>query len=193
MTKVFLIHRWGGNPKKDWYSWLKKELEKKNIEILIPSMPNPEEQKISQWVQYLEKNAGSPNEETFFIGHSVGCQTILRYLEKLPQKTKVGGVLFVAGWMNLTAETLEDKDSKRIAEPWIKTPIDWEKVKSHTKNFIAIFSDNDPYVPLSNSKIFKKKLGAKIIIEKKKGHFDEDTNVTQAPYIFDAIKKLIKT
>ncbi len=39
---------------------------------------------------------------------------------------------------------------------------------------VAIFSDNDPYVPLSNINLFREKIGAKIIKEKNKGHYIEN-------------------
>lgn len=42
---------------------------------------------------------GHPDENTYFIGHSIGCQSIDRYLEILPSETKIGGVVYVAGWL----------------------------------------------------------------------------------------------
>ena len=53
---------------------------------------------------------------------------------------------------------------------------------------MAIFSDNDPFVPLNDSKIFKNKLNAKIIIEHKKGHFDPSSGVRKLP---SALKSLL--
>ena len=74
-------------------------------------MPNTNSPKIEKWVGFLEKNIKSADTDTYFIGHSIGCQTILRYLERLPESTKVGGVVFVAGWFNLkeSAYTAEKK------------------------------------------------------------------------------------
>ncbi|MCL6500608.1 MAG: histidine kinase dimerization/phosphoacceptor domain-containing protein, partial [Candidatus Pacearchaeota archaeon] len=46
------------------------------------------------------------------------------------------------------------------------------EMKKTLQKIIAIFSDNGPLVPLNDSKTLKKKLGAKIIVEKKRGHFD---------------------
>ena len=103
----------------------------------------------------------------------------LRFLEKLPKKTKIGGCIFIAGWFNLKEETYELEDDRKIAEPWIKTPIDFKKIKQHTNRFLAIFSDNDPNVPVSDSKIFKTKLNAKIIIKDNEGHFNETEEIPQ--------------
>ena len=168
MKKVFIIHRWDGNPESDFYPWLKNELEKNNFEVIIPNMPESSEPKIKKWVSYLNKIVKNVDKDTYFVGHSIGCQTILRYLGKIGGK--IGGCVFVAGWFSLT--NLETEEEKEIAKPWLETPINFEKVKSKTKNFIAIFSDDDPFVPLKNANIYKEKLGAKIIIEKNQGHFN---------------------
>ena len=36
----------------------------------------------------------------------------------------------------------------------------------------AIFSDDDPLVPIMDTNLFRNKINSKIIIEKGKGHFD---------------------
>lgn len=151
-------------------------------------MPNTNYPKIKEWVGFLEKNIKKEdlNEETYFIGHSIGCQAILRFLEELPDEIKIAGCIFVAGWFNLKKETYEVEEDRKIAKPWIETSIDLKKVKKHTTNFLAIFSNNDPYIPLSDSEIFKEKLNAKIIIKHNEGHFNETQEIKE---IIDFIEK----
>ena len=125
-------------------------------------MPDSNEPKIETWVDYLKEVIIKPDEETFLVGHSIGCQTILRYLETLNLKEKVGGAVFVAGWFSLVM--YESDEEKRIAKPWIENPIDFEKVRSHCKNFSAIFSTDDPFVSINdNAPIFRGRLGIKIL------------------------------
>lgn len=169
MTKrVFIIHGWGGSPNKGWFPWLKKELEHHDFSVTVPAMPDTEHPIIEKWVSFLKEVVGSADEETFFVGHSIGCQTIVRYLESLPQKVRIGGVVFVAGWVTL--KKLSDEEEK-IVKPWLEKKIEWNTVKQRAKKFVAIFSDNDEWVPLSDSAVFKKELGAMIVIEHNKGHF----------------------
>ncbi len=185
MKRVFIIHGWEGYPEEGWYPWLKKELEKKSFEVFVPAMPNTDEPKIDEWVNFLTNLVGEPDENTYFVGHSIGCQAILRYLEKLNGK-KIGGAVFVAGWFILSE--LETEEEKIIGKPWIETPIDFNKVKIATNNFVAIFSDDDPVVPFKkNEKIFSEKLNAKIIIERSKGHFSEGDGVKELPVALDSI------
>ena len=189
MKRVFIIHGWGGCPEEGWFPWLKKELEKRGFKVLIPQMPNAENPKIENWVPFLGKLVGKADEETFFVGHSIGCQAIMRYFETLPKNVKVGGVVFVAGWFNLIGLGGEEK---LIAKPWIETPISLAKVILHMKKFVAIFSDNDPFVPFSDSEIFREKLGAKIIVEKEKEHFSGEDGINELPSALKAVLELSK-
>jgi len=170
--RVFIIHGWDGHPGEGWLLWLENELKNRGWKVVAPQMPNTEIPKIEEWVPFLSGLVKDPDENTFFIGHSIGCQTIMRYLESLDNK-KVGGAVFVAGWFDLIG--LETEEEKRIAKPWIEKPINFEKIKNTTDNFLAILSDNDPAVELSkNKKMFEEKLGAKVVVEKNQGHFDEN-------------------
>ncbi len=148
-------------------------------------MPESSEPKIETWVAHLAKVVGEVDENTFLIGHSIGCQTILRFLESLPIDKKVGGSIFVAGWVTLM--NLRTDEEKEIARPWLETPIDFEKVKQHTKKFLAIFSDDDDCVPLNNQKMFEQKLGARTILEHNRGHFSGGDGVTELPSVLEAI------
>lgn len=190
--RVFIVHGWGGFPKEGWFPWLKKELEKKHFEVCVPKMPNTNLPKIKSWVNYLSKKVGKVDKNTFFVGHSVGSQTILRYLEK--ENKKIGGAIFVAPWMQLDENTIAEEgiESVKIAKPWVETPIDFAKVRKTTKNFVAFFSDNDIYVPLENIDIFDLKLHSKIIVVKKQGHFSGCDGVTKCPVLLKELISMTK-
>jgi predicted alpha/beta hydrolase family esterase len=182
--RVFLIHGWAGSPKGGWFDWLKIELEKKGFTVIAPQMPNAETPKIGEWVPFLSEVIKEPQEGDFFVGHSIGCQTIIRYLESISPK-KVGGAVFVAGWFNLKG--LEGPDEEKLASPWVVLPIDFEKVKATTNKFLALLSDNDPYVPLGDETIFEKKMGAKVIIEHNRGHFSGEDGSFEIPEVLKFI------
>src|SRR3989344_6268623 len=164
--RAFIIHRWGGSPADDWLPWLKTELEKKDYLVIAPSMPDTDYPDIEKWVGCLNFELKNPDDQTLLIGHSIGCQAIMRYLEILPKPYKVGHLLFVAGWFNLKPETLqaEGPESVAPAEPWLETPIETEKVKHTYASLTVLLSDNDPYVPLADARLFETKLNAKVIV-----------------------------
>ena len=62
------------------------------------------------WVAEITKIVEAPDKDTYFIGHSIGCQAILRYLEKI--NSPVGGALFVAGWFFL--ENIKGTDAIKL-------------------------------------------------------------------------------
>lgn len=176
---------WASNPDAVWYPWLKNELENKGFDVKVPKLPETDKPRIQNWVTSLAETVGNLDEETYFIGHSIGCQTIARYLEQLPDDIKVGGVVFVAGFFKrLTG--IDDPDEKETEMHWLETPIDLKKVSKHFNKSIAIFSDNDPFVPLDNQDDFKNKLGSEIIIEHNKEHFDGQ----EVPAVLEAVLKL---
>lgn len=188
MKKVYLIHGWGGNSKKDWFPWIRKELDSRGFEVIAPDMPNTQKPRIKEWVGELKKIV-KPDEDTYFIGHSIGCQAIMRYLEQLQENINVGGAVFVAGWFNL--DNLEGEDEKDIAKPWIETSINLEKVKNKAKKFVAFISDNEPYgFVKENSKIFKEKLNAEVIIGKNKRHFTAEDGITEVPGVLAKILEI---
>jgi len=183
MKTVYLIHGWGRNSEEEWFVWLRDELAKKKIKVYAFDMPETNNPKIETWIKYMEEKIKNVDEETFFVGHSIGCQTIMRYLEKLPKHKIIGGCCFVAGWFDLVNL---NKEEIVIAHPWINTKIDFERIRRHTDNFLCIFSDNDDWVASSEHKIFKEKLGAKIIIKKKMGHFE---GVQKIPEVLEFLEK----
>ncbi|MBU0666612.1 MAG: alpha/beta hydrolase [Nanoarchaeota archaeon] len=90
MTKrVFMVHGWEGYPENHWFPWLKKELETKGFEVFVPAMPDTDHPKMGAWLEHLTKITRAPDKDCYFIGHSLGCITILRYLETLQENQKV--------------------------------------------------------------------------------------------------------
>ena len=186
MKRVIIVHCWDGYPDYCWYPYVKKELEVNGFEVQVPAFPETGTPQLDKWLPILKETVGIVDENTFLIGHSVGCITILRYLESLtPEMGRVGGVVFVAGFTDdLGFEELKN---------FFTTNIDFEKIKRGAKHFVAIHSDDDPYVSLKYGDIFKEKLGANLIIKHAMKHFsgpvDNEDSCTELPDVVEAIIK----
>lgn len=186
MKRAIIVHCWDGYPEYCWYPQTKKELEAKGFEVTVPAMPETDMPKLSLWLPMLTEVVGTPDEELYLIGHSAGCITIMRYLEGLTDTQNVGGVVFVAGFTdNLGFDELTN---------FFETPINFDKIQTKTKHFVAIASDNDPFVPLKHIDIFKEKLGAEVIIKHNMKHFsgevDDEESCTSLPEVIQAILKM---
>ena len=193
MKRVFIIHGWGGNPKEPMLDWLKKELKKRKYNVINPKMPLPDVPKIKDWINHLKEVVKNPDKDVYFIGHSIGCQAVLRYLQTINKK--VGGCVLIAPWMHLDEQTIEEEgeEIKKITKPWMETPIKWKKILNNlNKKTICILSDNDPYVPLSNGDLFRKNLKAKVIIEHNNYHFDPGSNIKKLPSALNSLLKISK-
>lgn len=183
--RVFIIHGWGDDLNGGWIPWVKPKLEERGYEVITPLMPDTDNPRMDAWVGKLKDLVGKPQGEDVLIGHSVGCQTIWRFLEQVAEGEKVDKVIMVAPWFKLT--NLEEEDWP-IANPWIKTPIDFDKAKSRASSFVALFSDNDPFVPLEeNRKIIEKELNPKIIVLSNRQHFNVGDGINDLPEILDLL------
>lgn len=180
--RIFLIHGWEGSPQGGWFPWLKKELEAKGMEGIALAMPNSDHPQMEEWVDHLRKVVGEVDEDCYFVGHSLGCITILRYLERLEPGKKVGGVVLVAGFTsNLGFEALTNffPDHGQLA---------WDKIKSHCDRFVAIHSDDDPLVSAHyGERFFQRYLGAEFILEHKKKHFSAGDGIVELPVVMKAL------
>lgn len=186
MKKVVIVHCWDGYPEYCWYPKVKADLEQKGFEVVAPAFPETEAPNLEKWLPVLREAVGEVDEEVFLVGHSVGCITILRYLESLPEGQKVGGAVLVAGFTdNLGFEELKN---------FFITDIDFEKIKDSAVGFVAIHSDNDPYVPLKHGDILKDKLGAELIVKHNFKHFsgpvDNEESCTDLPDVVEAVERL---
>lgn len=174
MKKVYLVHGWEGHSENFWFPWLKEELEKKDFSVISFDMPNTSVPKIEEWVSHIAENIDSVDEKTYFVGHSVGCQAIMRFMEKLHKHVKIGGCVFVAPWLNLIGLSLEELN---IAHPWINNKINFERILDHCGKFQIIFSSDDPYVHMSEIEKFEEGLHVNAIVKHGCGHFSNKKNI----------------
>ncbi len=147
--RVFLIHGWGGFPEEGWRPCLKEKLIEKGFEVFNLAMPDTNNPICTKWVDYLQKSVVTPNSNDYFVGHSLGVITILRFLETFKKDQSIGGAILVAGF----ARDLEYTGYKGEVSSFFNTKLNWEKIRKVCQKFVVIHSDNDPYVPLKHNKI----------------------------------------
>lgn len=183
MRRAIIVHGWEGHPEEGFFPWLKKELEQRGFVVEVPAMVPADAPTLEGWVPQLARVIGEPTPDTYCIGHSIGCITILRYLEQLPEAKRIGGAVLVAGFT----------DNLGYAElsSYFTTPIDWERIRSRViDGFVAIHSDNDRYVSLSHGDVFKDSLAAELIVLHAMQHFEGRSGITALPDARDAVLRL---
>ncbi|MBX4205288.1 MAG: alpha/beta hydrolase [Candidatus Doudnabacteria bacterium] len=192
MKRVYLIHGWEGNPKNNWFPWLKSKLEEQGFEVLAPAMPHAEAPNRMEWTTTLHDLILNPDEETFLVGHSMGCQAIQRYLETLSDDKIIGGAVLVAGWINDPRWEGRTEEEIKVVKDWFDVPKDYEKIKNHCKKFISIFSTNDPFISQPNWKEASEILGSEVVMAENKSHFDDEAGIKELPEAFGALIEMSK-
>jgi len=190
--RVFIIHGYLSYPEEAWLPWLKTELEKRDYVVALPAMPHPDRPEIAEWIAFIQRLVGESDAMTSLVGHSMGCQAVLRYLETLGEAGKsVGKTVLVAGTF---PQHRSDDDAIQMANgeaalvPWFRLGIDPLKVKRAAGQCTVILSDNDPYISLERARTdFHALLDPRIIIEPGKGHFNEDDHLLELPAALAAV------
>lgn len=180
--KIYLIHGYTASPKSNWFPNFKKTLENEHIEISILHMPNSQNPKLDEWVEHMDKSIKEYDENTIFIGHSLGCVTILNFLNnKLPQQIK--GLFLVSGF-------IEDSPIPELLE-FVKPKLNYNKLTSLTKNNVVISAKDDDIINYKYSQFLAEKLTSKFILLNQGKHFIDRDNFTEFPLLIEAIKKII--
>lgn len=182
--RLFIVHGWGYGPGMFWYPWLSERAKEKGFSVTVPEMPGTDSPEIGGWVARLKQAVGQLDSNTYFVGHSIGCQAIMRLLAGSTFKGRTGSVVFVAGWFRLA--NLESDEVREIARPWTETPIDFKDVARRVGSLTVFLSDDDPYGFVDeNSKLFMEKLGAKVVVERGRGHFTD--GITEMPEVLEEL------
>lgn len=187
MKNALILHGAGNDSSGNWFPWLKLELEKKGYKVWAPDLPGSGTPVESVWLNAIFKNKKWIfDKDSILIGHSSGATLILRILERLPEYDEVAKAILVAGPV--------DKGSIEkywpFKEDLTKYQFNWPKIKSASKEFILIYSDNDPYdCGIRHGKVIAKETAGKLILRKGEGHFNLEAGLKyrQFPLLLEYI------
>ncbi len=176
MKKAVILHAWFGSPTADWYPWLKTELEKKGYEVLVPELPtmatkSPDMETMLKFII----DGKLVDKDTTVIGHSLGSVLCLRLAECI--KFKKG--ILLAGW--------DYNDLTPEHQTFWKNMMNHELIKKNVAEWVAIISDNDPYVTKFIAHEMADRLGAKTVDAGMRGHFLTKDGVTEVNEVLDFV------
>ena len=181
--KFVIIHGSNGTPDSNWFQYLKKEIEKKGHEVILPAFPNSPEQSLTNWMKVFTPYLSKIDSNTVFIGHSLGPSFILSVLEKV--NVKVKACFFVAGF---TGPLGIDLDA--INYTFTEKEFNWNKIKQNCSKFICYASTNDQYVPLTKVEELCKQVSGELIIINNAGHFRASDGYIEFKQLLDKINTL---
>ena len=179
MNNYIIIHGSFGSKDGNWFPWLKKELENRNLSVEVPQMPiGIGKQNFDNWVSVLDNL--NINEKTIIIAHSIAPVFVCKYLIK--KKIKVKKLIFVCGFNNYLGI---DPEYDTVNKPMFLDNL--KDVKNYCNNIICFYSDNDPYVKFEVEKDFADIISNEQHIIKDGGHINSESGYTEFKDILDVL------
>jgi predicted alpha/beta hydrolase family esterase len=187
IERIVIVPRWSGHAGVDWYPWIREQLaDEQRVEVV--ELPRPSAPVIDECVAALGSALGTDPaalRSTLLVGHSVGCQALMRYLASLRPGTSDRpdgpALLCVAGWWAV------DSPWPTI-EPWISTPISPASLRANTSRIVVLLSDNDPFTAdwRANQLLWQERVGAQVEISSGGLHF----NASQESAVLELVRRL---
>ncbi len=186
MTNVFIFHGTEGHPEENWFPWLKKRLNQKNVAVYVPQFPTPPivPAKIAEWLEVLKDYQQFITKDSILIGHSLGGIFTLRLLEQ--RKTPIKAAIFVGTPIGVKPILNYDRDNS-----FSGFSFDWPTIKTKAKQFIVFQSDNDPYVSLGNGEQLAKELDVEPSFVPNGGHFNAKAGYLKFDQLWVKLEPLI--
>lgn len=179
MAQVYIVHGYTANADKHWFPWLEKELAKCHISCERLNMPNSDNPLLEHWLAYLSEKV-ELNDKTIFVGHSLGCITILNFLAG--RQVKIKGAVFVSGFYQ-SLENLPELST--FTDYYAKLPI----LPSFPAYVVSALDDR--IVNHKYSDALAQHLQADYIRLNQGGHFLDREGITELPVVLELVKKLI--
>lgn len=172
--KIVFIHGWTASHLEDWYPNIAKELDKLDVDYVIPDLPGGEHPHVKDWLDVLHKVIEASDKPVILVGQSLGTRAALLYLEKY--QIKVKKVFLIAALAN----RVENASRKDYAYPdFFEYKINLDTVKPFVKKFIVMHAKNDPSIPFEQAIELAKDLNARLITYENNYHLNrpEDAKV----------------
>lgn len=175
MSNYLIIHGSFGSPFANWFPYLRREIEKRDLEVYTPDLPTGVGyQNYENWSNILKGYIDSRiiNENTVIFAHSIAPIFICKFL--CENKIKVKRLVFVCGFNNYLGINAEyDAVNKSM---YFNSLVD---IKNYCDDIVCFYSDNDPYVKYEAEKEFADTITNKQIIIKDGGHLNSESGYTE--------------
>ena len=179
-NNYIIVHGSFSSPFSNWIPWLRKELEKDNLEVYTPDFPTGVGfQNYNNWEKLLNTyvDSGIINENTVIYAHSIAPVFICKFL--VNNKIRVKRLIFVCGFNNYLGI---DEEYDLVNKSMYFDNL--EDIKKYCNEIICYYSDNDPYVAYEAEKKFADKIATKQYCIHNGGHLNSESN-------YDEFKELL--
>lgn len=185
VSKIFIIHGFTAGPDSNWFAWLKQQAQRHGVQAHVLEMPESFAPNDEAWQLTLQNEIHHVDENTFFVGHSLGCVTALRFIESLKNPATVGGAVMVSGFSQ-SVETLPELES------FTRLPLDFDLLKKRIHKRAVLLSLNDRIVAPIHSLHLSQDLDADLHGIPRGGHFLDHDGYQQFEKVWEVLHSMMR-
>ncbi len=160
---------------------MKTEIEKSGHRVIIPHFPHTDAPNLDEWLKHMEKYDESIDEQTIFVGHSLGGLFALRFLEK--RTTPIRATFLVA----CVTSPSDGLDFAPLMTTFTTPPFDFATIKKNGGSMHMLHGDNDPYISVNHAEQMATNIKATLELIKGGAHLNISAGFAQFPLLRDKI------
>lgn len=166
MKNIIVLHDAFTNPTEYWYPQI-TSLAPAGYSVITPELPTGAEQGMEHWMNHMQQYNNLINSDTIIISHGISSLLALSWLQTFTQPIR--NYISVAG----CAEAPAHLALAPIAETFLRTPFNWDKIRTNAASVIHIWNAQDPFVEPQKTKQFTELLPGQIKPLIGAGHFTD--------------------
>ncbi len=174
-NNYILLHGSFGSPFVNWFLYLRKEIEGRDLEVYTPDFPiGVGKQNYDNWSKLLKTyvDVNLINENTIIFAHSIAPVFICKFL--VEHKIRVKRLVFVCGFNNYFG--IDDSYDTVNGSMYFDNLSD---IKNYCDDIVCFYTDNDPYVKYDAEKEFADSITDNQIVIKNGGHLNSESGYTE--------------
>lgn len=181
--RVFVVHGYQAAPDRHWFPWLVERLAADGFTVTVVALPESNNPEVQAWSAALTAAVSEVDAQTWFVGHSLGCITVLRHLSALVGPWAAAGVVLVAGFEGPLESVPELRHflGERI------DPAARRRIIDRVPQRLMVRSDHDIFVPAAASDTLAAAIEAPVVVITGAGHFMGSDGVVELPVVLSAI------
>jgi predicted alpha/beta hydrolase family esterase len=182
---VVVLHGSFGSPFENWFGWLYSQLAANDIRCFVVHLPTPMGQTFENWSRILSAYRASDciDSGSTLVAHSSASPFAVRYISE--ESVSLARLITVAGFDAFASgDSAFDSINREV---FTRGDGDFEDVRNLVSSRLALYSRNDPYLPLDSLKAFAEKLDAEKVEFESAGHFNDASGYQEFPELLDRL------
>ena len=183
IRQVYVLHGYSASIDDHWFKYLKHQLEHDYTHVTLIAFPDSKHPDMENWQRILDQSIPKIDQNSYFVAHSLGVITLLKFLER-HQATEIGGMVLASGF----SKPIQGFDA--LDNFILKSQMDISKL-SKIKHKHVFISSNDSIVPMSYSVELAQQLNSAYTVIPDAGHFLASDGYVEFEELKNFLKKII--